>query len=227
MFRARSIFQLFNDTLKKRPLSSFANARQESQSQATRPSVFSGSAWYTWAFITWVPVFVFLHEHVYDLMWVRGPSMAPALSPDFHATGRRDVVGVNMWDAKANLERGMIVAFRSPRNPERIALKRIIGLEGDIVMARNRYPFPRETVPQGHVWVEGADQARSLDSNDYGPIYQEYQERKGGAQALTCLITGQVTRILWPPSRMGKISNDRSWRRRVLSIGIPPGFVHD
>lgn len=61
---------------------------------------------------------------------------------------------------------------RSPRNPENVVVKRIIALEGDIVATREPYPFSTETVPLGHVWVEGEhpEGRMSLDSNFYGPV---------------------------------------------------------
>ena len=51
-------------------------------------------------------------------------------------------------------------------------VKRIIALEGDEVVTRAPYPFARETVPFGHVWVEGEhpEDRMSLDSNTYGPV---------------------------------------------------------
>lgn len=61
---------------------------------------------------------------------------------------------------------------RSPRKPENMVVKRIIALEGDTVATRDPYPFPTETVPLGHVWVEGEhpEGRMSLDSNTYGPV---------------------------------------------------------
>ncbi len=52
-------------------------------------------------------------------------------------------------------------------------IKRVIALEGDTVMTKSPYPFPRETVPAGHVWVEGEHPEgtrHSNDSNLYGPV---------------------------------------------------------
>ena len=51
-------------------------------------------------------------------------------------------------------------------------VKRIVALEGDVVATRAPYPFTSETVPLGHVWVEGEhpEGRMSLDSNTYGPV---------------------------------------------------------
>ena len=49
-------------------------------------------------------------------------------------------------------------------------VKRIIGLEGDVVRTRKPYPYPTVKVPPGHVWVEGDNLAHSRDSRFFGPI---------------------------------------------------------
>lgn len=62
---------------------------------------------------------------------------------------------------------------RSPTNPEVVAVKRVLALENDIVRTKAPYPFPTETVPQGHIWVEGEHPESdrwSNDSNHYGPV---------------------------------------------------------
>lgn len=83
---------------------------------------------------------------------------------------------------------------RSPNNPETVSIKRIVALEGEDVATREPFPEPRVTVPEGHVWVEGdGGVGRSLDSNHYGPIS-------------TALITGQVTHILYPFRKLGRIA---------------------
>ena len=54
-----------------------------------------------------------------------------------------------------------------------MVIKRVIALEGDTVITKSPYPFPKETVPVGHVWVEGEHPEgtrHSNDSNLYGPV---------------------------------------------------------
>ena len=74
-------------------------------------------------------------------------------------------------------------------------IKRIVALPGDEVTTRPPYPFRREQVPYGYVWVEGEnpDGSKSRDSNDYGPISVN-------------LIVGEAKAIVWPWSQ-------RTWVR--------------
>ena len=62
---------------------------------------------------------------------------------------------------------------RSPTSPSKPAIKRIVALENDTVVTKPPYPFPIETIPRGHVLVEGEhpESGRSSrDSNHYGPV---------------------------------------------------------
>ena len=86
---------------------------------------------------------------------------------------------------------------RSPINPEKMVVKRVVALEGDEVSTKcPPYPFPKETVPFGYVWVEGdnKDPHKIYDSNVYGPIAAN-------------LIVGQLKAIVWPWSAAGWISS--------------------
>jgi signal peptidase I len=57
---------------------------------------------------------------------------------------------------------------RAPDDCDELLLKRVVGLEGDIV--RDRDNIARR-VPTGHCWVEGDNGPRSTrDSNKLGPV---------------------------------------------------------
>jgi len=72
-------------------------------------------------------------------------------------------------------------------------VKRVTGLEGEIVSTRKPFPDPYVRVPLGHVWVEGdGGEKQSLDSNTYGPVS-------------VGLITGRVTHILLPWRKAGTV----------------------
>ena len=73
-------------------------------------------------------------------------------------------------------------------------MKRIIALEGDTVYTKPPYPFPKQIVPVGHVWIEGdhPEAGKNYDSNWYGPVS-------------TSLIVGKIGGVCWPLKRAGKI----------------------
>lgn len=68
---------------------------------------------------------------------------------------------------------------RSPNSSEKLAIKRIIALSGDTIITKPPYPFQNETIPPGHIWVEGEHPESdrwSRDSNYYGPVSFHLQE---------------------------------------------------
>lgn len=150
----------------------------------------------------------FVKDTIFDIHQVNGPSMSPTLSPYAHETGQNDsiiTVKRNLrgrpWSpdyavsfevtrpARSTLQRGDIVTFWQPHNPERIGVKRVIGLPGDTIV-RNVKRVGRQTenegrvsekmgmivpplvvkVPRGHIWVEGDNWRNTVDSNDYGTV---------------------------------------------------------
>lgn len=95
---------------------------------------------------------------------------------------------------------------RSPTNPNVIAIKRIVAMEGDELSTKAPYPVSTAKVPRGHVWVEGdGPPGSSLDSNTYGPVSK-------------MLITGTVTGIVYPFHKFGSI-NWRDYERPLLKTG--------
>lgn len=163
-------------------------------------------------FASWIPAVVFFNENVGEVHRITGASMYPYLNTNYNEGQSKDLCWVNKWNAGHNLQRGMLVSFwyvcvfpnsqempltgicRSPFNPESLAIKRIIAVEGDVVYPRAPYPSPIAKIPAGHVWVEGDNREKqtSLDSNYYGPIPIN-------------LIQGKVTNILWPWASSGPI----------------------
>lgn len=69
-----------------------------------------------------IPIGIFFSEHVFQVVWVRGPSMTPYLNEDYEQMHTNsDMVLVNKWpwggigwpwERKRRLERGMVVTFR-------------------------------------------------------------------------------------------------------------------
>ena len=77
-------------------------------------------------------------------------------------------VWVNNWRAQHhNINRGDIIVYISPKNPNEMLIKRVIALEGDIVDldSDSCYPLTRLRIPSGHVWVHGDNRSISVDSN--------------------------------------------------------------
>ncbi|CAK7263126.1 hypothetical protein SEPCBS57363_000409 [Sporothrix epigloea] len=142
---------------------------------------------------TWIPVAVWFNTTVAEVTRIEGPSMYPFLNSQFNESLERDWVINRKLYAQDDLKRGMVVFLRSPYRPEVVSVKRIIGLEGDVVQTRKPYPTPYVRIPTGHMWVEGdAGVGKSLDSNTYGPVS-------------IGLITGQLTHVLLPFAKFGRV----------------------
>jgi inner membrane protease subunit 2 len=167
---------------------------------------------------------VFVATRFFDLHWVSGPSMSPALSPDFDETGQQDyVLARKFWGS--DLHRGDVIVFWKPHDPEALGVKRVLALPGDKVQRdprrlendRNsrRFGFvgvdEQVVVPQGHVWVEGDNWRKSLDSNDFSTIPIN-------------LVTARVTRIIWPPNRFGPLPStpNVSGSKTRVTPGVVP-----
>ncbi len=83
-------------------------------------------------------------------------------------------------------------------------MKRVTGLEGDIVKTRKPFPDAYVQLPLGHIWVEGdGGPDKSLDSNTYGPVS-------------VALVTGRVTHILLPLHKAGRVR----WWEHVDGVGV-------
>ncbi|KAK6525629.1 hypothetical protein TWF281_010683 [Arthrobotrys megalospora] len=153
--------------------------------------------------LSWLPVAIFFFDNVYHVSWVSGRSMYPTFLPDSNA-GMRDLILLKKWNAKKDLKRGEVVVYRSPVDPEVTAIKRIVGLQGDVVFTKKPFPLDEVVVPRNHVWVEG-DDIHSHDSNHFGAISAH-------------LIQAKVTHIVWPVSRLGAVEKGLppSTQRRVI-----------
>lgn len=129
---------------------------------------------------------------------VDGVSMQPCLNSD----NRSDYVFLNKLSVRLyQVSRGDVVALFSPKDPEQKLIKRVIGLEGDIINTLN-YKLPHVKVPEGHCWVEGDNASNSMDSNLFGPI-------------ALALITAKASAIVWPPSRWQAIKSEIPDKRKL------------
>ena len=90
-------------------------------------------------------VVITVNDHVLELTPVTGNSMAPTLSPTYHATGVRDVLVWNKYRPARDLQRGDIVMYNKPLDPEGSGVKRVIALgEGKIVRDERRGGYETE-----------------------------------------------------------------------------------
>ena len=92
-----------------------------------------------------------------------------------------DIILAQRHHATENLRRGQVVLYRSPIDPEKVAVKRVVGLEGDAVVTRpvgggggglggGGEGGEVVKVDSGKVWVEGDEGFWSVDSNVYGAV---------------------------------------------------------
>lgn len=135
-------------------------------------------------------------------------------------------------------ERGDIIVFKSPRNPDIDYIKRIIGLPGDTIMVKNGQVFINgvfineaylggETnifeggflkeeaeviVPENHFFVMGDNRPRSSDSREFGFVPEND-------------VIGKVFFRYYPVSKWGSIKNP--WQAKLVNphlISLTPDW---
>jgi inner membrane protease subunit 2 len=98
----------------------------------------------TYRMFVGVSIFYLFTDNVLSSIAVKGPSMSPTLSPNSRSAGLHDRVLLSRLLPQKDLKRGDIVTFWKPHNPEEISIKRVVALEGDTVIPRDR-----ETATEG------------------------------------------------------------------------------
>lgn len=102
------------------------------------------------------------------------------------------------------VERGDIIVFHFPLNPEEELIKRVIGLPGDHIVVKDSQVFVNDqllsepyiaqsplyygdwVVKEGHLFVLGDNRNNSNDSKDWGMLPEEN-------------VVGKAVLIYWPP----------------------------
>ena len=120
-----------------------------------------------------------IHSQIGEVVPVRGASMQPVLNPAYQGSdvadpgrvsGHQDRVFVRrLNESHASLHHGDVVTCVDPHDRRQVLIKRVIGLPGDVVETL-RYSQRFCRIPEGHCWIEGDNQADSIDSNDFGPV---------------------------------------------------------
>ena len=134
-----------------------------------------------------VPVGVTLFDYVGYIARVEGISMQPSLNP---VPTSNDYVFLSRFDMHDfDIKKGEIISCVSPKNRKQRIIKRVTGVEGDIVRSKKDIENKRYfKVPEGFCWIEGDHEGFSLDSNTFGPIPMG-------------LIVAKAKCIVWPPGR--------------------------
>ncbi len=174
-------------------------------------------------------IFVVVYLFIMQPNQVKGPSMEPTFRS-----------GEYIFTSKVTykfrpMERGDVVVFKSPKNPDQEYIKRIIGLPGDTVKVRGGEVFVNGaqlsenyisdktsvfeggfaqedvqiTVPSGKLFVMGDNRPHSSDSREFGPIDQES-------------LIGQVFYRYFPTDRMGPIKNPLHRDSQAGTLQEPP-----
>jgi signal peptidase I len=150
-----------------------------------------------------VLIIVFLYQPVR----VEGTSMLPRLEDSDRLFINKFVYHVS------SIERGDVVVFHYPRNPELSYIKRVIALPGDRLRIDHgrvfvngqllREPYvperftddrsqPEMVLLPHQYWVMGDHRSISSDSRDFGPVDRE-------------LIYGKAAFVYWPVEQIGAI----------------------
>jgi signal peptidase I len=162
-----------------------------------------------------VVICVFLIAYVVQAFKVQGSSMAPAL-----VDGERILVNKFLYRIHS-IDRGDVVVFWYPEDPEVSFIKRIVGLPGDRIEINSgmvfvngqpvREPYvradfaddrsypPRE-VRAGHYFVLGDNRQGSNDSRSWGLVPERY-------------IYGKAFFRIWPLTEIGMVEQ-RPWEKR-------------
>ena len=150
------------------------------------------------------PMFIaFFDNSPYFGAFVEGISMQPVFNPEWDRRRAKDVVLLNrIWDYQT-VKRGDVVVLTSPVEPKEILIKRVIGLEGDVVKTKiglTRVLEEKVRIPKGYVWIEGDHPSLSKDSNMFGPVPLG-------------LLFAKATHIIWPVQRWAKVESEYPKRR--------------
>ena len=176
------------------------------QPKAPRRTAALMSAWLRDLVIS-LAISAFIIVFLYQPVKVEGTSMMPSLDD-------QERIFINKFVYRIEpIQRGDIVVFRYPRDPQKSFIKRVIGVAGDhvrIVDGRvllNGKTLIEDYVPQAYqddrsysevvvppdsYFVLGDHRSLSNDSREFGPVPDN-------------LITGKAVFVYWPVAKLGKL----------------------
>ncbi len=150
---------------------------------------------------------VLIITFLYQPVRVEGTSMLPRLED-------RDRLFINKFVYRISaIERGDVVVFRYPRDPEKSYIKRVIALPGDRIRIErgivwlNGKPLREDyvpakyrdtrsmaelTVPDDSYFMMGDHRSISSDSREFGPVLRD-------------LIYGKAVFVYWPAKDAGVV----------------------
>lgn len=150
---------------------------------------------------------IFLVTFVFQVSRVEGDSMMPSLQDGQYALVNKLIYRLHPP------QRGDVIVFRAPDEPNKDYIKRVIALPGEkvevrsgwvwinglklkepYVMSRPDYSRPPEIIKPRHVFVLGDNRQNSSDSHLWGqlPFHR---------------IRGKSSFIMWPPSAVGLVQS--------------------
>lgn len=135
----------------------------------------------------------------------------PSMEPSYYHNNRIVVSKASYWWGE--IERGDVIVFPAPPNPDEDYIKRVIGLPGDEVSVVqgtvyvNGHPLVepyisappvanlrKTTVPEGNVFVMGDNRNVSSDSRAWGPLDVED-------------VIGKAVFVYWPLEQIGVVEH--------------------
>ena len=155
-----------------------------------------------------VLIYFLVRFFVFENYRVEGHSMAPTLADQQY------LVVSKLSYRLGEPQRGDIVVFQDPRNPDRKLIKRVIGLSGEIIEIQQgqvyingqqitesyinglgHYSVPSTPIPAGQYYVLGDNRSNSSDSHNWGTLSGDY-------------IVGKAWLSYWPPDYWGIVPHE-------------------
>jgi len=180
-----------------------------------------------------IAVFILLGVFVAQPVVVEGTSMLPQLHDGERLLVNKLVYYKFQSVGWGHLERGDIVVFWYPKDPDKSYVKRIIGLPGETVEVRNGViyingtelnesyidtehnqslpSFPSKKVDEHHYYVMGDNRDNSSDSRYWGLVPEKY-------------IYGKAFYRYWNPSNIGPLTHGEY---NLPEEGIKTGIISE